>query len=140
MARTMVVSATGTQQLEHRLGTTVTVATLLLEHSRVRANRMENGNQSCQLVNVRKKKNYIKNQHASYIIFKRLGPECDKLVAPENGAVTYSSLSIGSYAHYSCNDGYYIVGATSRKCEASGWTDKAPICKRKLISRCELKN
>ena len=68
--------------------------------------------------------------HANHIFNELLGPECEKLEAPKNGVVTYS-LSIGSYAHYSCNDGYFIVGATSRKCEASGWTGKAPICKCK---------
>ncbi len=52
-AQTMAGSAIGTQQLEHRLGTTVIVAILSLEHSHVPANPMENGNQSCRLVNVR---------------------------------------------------------------------------------------
>ena len=52
-AQTMAESAIGTQLLEHRPGTTATVATLSLELSHVPANRMENGNQSYQLVNVR---------------------------------------------------------------------------------------
>ena len=52
-AQIMAESAIGTQLLEHRPGTTVTVATLSLELSHVPANRMENGNQSYQLVNVR---------------------------------------------------------------------------------------
>ena len=52
--QTMAGSSTDTLQLEHRLGTTVSRATLELERSHVPANRMGNGNQSCQLVNVRK--------------------------------------------------------------------------------------
>ena len=55
----MAESAIGTQQLERRPGTTATVATLSLELSHVLANRMENGNQSYQLVNVRRKKMLI---------------------------------------------------------------------------------
>ena len=135
----MAESAISTQQLVHRLGTTVTKAILELEHSHVPANQMENGNQSCQLVNVRKNKldKCIIDTLAIVSVKYYTGVGCDKLEAPENGAVTYTSLSIGSYAHYSCNDGYFIVGVTSRRCEASGWTDKAPICKRELIQRCE---
>ena len=122
--------ATGIQQLEHRLGTTVIVATLELEHSHVLANQMGNGNQNFQIVNVRNE-NYVNRDNTLILVMFSIGPECNKLVSPENGKVTYSSRSIGSYAQYSCNDGYYLVGVTSRKCEVSGWTDKAPICKRK---------
>jgi hypothetical protein len=57
-AQIMAGSAIGTQQLEHRLGTTVIVAILSLEHNPAPANPTENGNQSCQLVNVRGKKRY----------------------------------------------------------------------------------
>lgn len=45
----------------------------------------------------------------------------------------YSSTTVGSHAKYFCNDGYYLVGIRFRKCEETGWTDKAPICKRKAV-------
>ena len=51
--RTMAGSSTDTLQLEHRPGTSVTAATPGLEWSHVPVNRMENGNQSYQPVNVR---------------------------------------------------------------------------------------
>ena len=49
----MAGSSTNTLQLGSRLGTSVTAAILELEWSHVPANRMENGSQSCRLVNVR---------------------------------------------------------------------------------------
>ena len=51
--QTMAGSSTDTLQLEHRLGTTVTRGTLELEWSHAPVNRMGNGNQNCQHVNVR---------------------------------------------------------------------------------------
>ena len=51
--QTMAGSSTDTLQLEHRLGTTVIRATLELGWSHVLVHQTENGNQSCQLVNVR---------------------------------------------------------------------------------------
>ena len=63
----------------------------------------------------------------------KLGSGCEKLVSPHYGVVIYSSATIGSYAKYFCKDGYYLVGIRFRKCEETGWTGEAPICKCKEL-------
>ena len=54
---------------------------------------------------------------------------CDGLTDPENGTVTLPGTTFNSTATYSCNDGYNLVGDTTRTCLASGsWSDTAPTC------------
>lgn len=62
--------------------------------------------------------------------FTMTGTGCERLISPRYGVVIHSSLEVGSYAKYFCNEGYYLVGVKFRKCEEEGWTDKAPVCKR----------
>ena len=39
----------------------------------------------------------------------------------------------GSVANYSCNNGYEIVGPSTRICQANGsWSDTDPLCKGKV--------
>ncbi|CAI8036485.1 CUB and sushi domain-containing protein 3, partial [Geodia barretti] len=54
---------------------------------------------------------------------------CGGLADPENGAVEVFDTTFTSTATYSCNDGYSLVGDTTRTCEASGlWSGTAPLC------------
>ena len=55
---------------------------------------------------------------------------CDALDDPENGQVVVSGQTLGSFAKYSCNDGYVLVGFRFRKCLTTGWSGDAPFCKR----------
>ena len=55
--------------------------------------------------------------------------DCGGLMDPENGAVTVTNITFNSTATYSCNDGYILVGDTTRTCLASGlWSGTAPLC------------
>ena len=54
---------------------------------------------------------------------------CEQLEDPENGKVTQPSRIAGAVAEYECNQGFTLVGAETRTCEASGrWSGKAPVC------------
>ncbi|CAI8000472.1 Sushi, von Willebrand factor type A, EGF and pentraxin domain-containing protein 1, partial [Geodia barretti] len=58
---------------------------------------------------------------------------CVELEAPENGEVSVSGLTVGSVASYRCNNGFILVGTTSRRCHEGargGWTGNAPTCQR----------
>ena len=55
--------------------------------------------------------------------------DCGGLSNPESGVITMSGTIFNSTATYSCNDGYNLVGDTTRTCLASGsWSDTAPTC------------
>lgn len=55
--------------------------------------------------------------------------ECPKLPAPQYGSVSISGLRVGSTATYECNDGFTLVGATTRRCLSTGhWSGGAPSC------------
>ena len=54
---------------------------------------------------------------------------CGGLNGPENGGVDVSNTIFDSTATYSCNDGYNLVGDTTRTCLASGsWSGDDPTC------------
>ena len=61
--------------------------------------------------------------------------DCGDLMDPVNGAVTLTnSTYYASVAIYSCNNGYNLVGETSRTCLVSGsWSDSAPTCTGTVI-------
>ncbi len=59
---------------------------------------------------------------------------CPKLSAPSYGSVTVSGLEVGSTATYECDDGFLLIGSSSRYCQQYGdWSGEAPICNRELI-------
>lgn len=141
-------SSTDIQRSELKPGTTVTVATNELEARLVPANPVATGNQHYLYVNVSivivvQVISMYKYTEAHFcpslmtqlkltrLTYLPSGLGCEELTSPENGRVTYTSRSIGSYAIYACDDGFYLQGIMMRKCEASGWTGEAPICKRK---------
>ena len=56
-------------------------------------------------------------------------PLCPDLVNPTDGSVQYTTLTPGSVATYTCNDGYQAVGEVTRTCETNGtWTGDSPVC------------
>ena len=55
--------------------------------------------------------------------------DCGNLMDPANGAVSLTTTTYNSVATYSCNDGYTLVGDTSRTCLDDGsWSGTAPTC------------
>ena len=47
----------------------------------------------------------------------------------ENGEVDFSDIHLGSTAHYTCNDGYTLVGPATRECLITGtWSGYTPVC------------
>ena len=62
--------------------------------------------------------------------------ECSQLEAPENGAVSQMSSSVGSVVSYLCSSGYTLVGDNRRECRiTSEWTGSAPTCEGELLAR-----
>ena len=58
--------------------------------------------------------------------------ECNDLPAPKYGSVSVSGVRVGSIATYKCDDGFLLVGTTTRECLSNGhWSGNAPICNRK---------
>ncbi|CAI8048580.1 Protein kinase C-binding protein NELL2 [Geodia barretti] len=54
---------------------------------------------------------------------------CPDLENPADGSVVYDGLVVGSQATYSCNDGYRLVGGSTRTCESDGtWSGESPLC------------
>ena len=56
---------------------------------------------------------------------------CQRLLGIANGKIVGNN-TYGSYVRYSCNDGYELVGSSSRKCLSDKrWSGRAPSCKLK---------
>ena len=54
---------------------------------------------------------------------------CPDLKAPADGSVHYTSSDVGSQANYSCNEGYTLVGMSTRFCQNDGtWSGQPPLC------------
>ena len=54
------------------------------------------------------------------------------LANPPNGRVTYIDAGFGQSAAYSCNSGYYLMGASIRTCQLVGWSESEPTCQPML--------
>ena len=50
--------------------------------------------------------------------------DCEKLLDPDYGSVRI----YGSYAYYSCDYGYSLVGSYYRACQNGYWLGSAPYC------------
>ena len=65
------------------------------------------------------------------------GNECDPndLSDPENGMVTFDSVSLGSVATYTCDQAFSLMGQSTRTCVRIGantvWSGQAPTCECK---------
>ena len=60
--------------------------------------------------------------------------DCFILTNPTNGEVilNLNLTTIGAVANYTCNEGYVLMGPTSRICQSTGnWTEDAPLCQSK---------
>ena len=55
--------------------------------------------------------------------------DCPALEKPSDGCVEVPSLKQGTNATYSCNEGYNMMGDSSRTCDSTAtWTGNAPTC------------
>jgi hypothetical protein len=54
--------------------------------------------------------------------------DCGALGNPTNGTVNAAVTTFGAVAMYSCNGTFTLVGATTRQCQADGWSGSAPTC------------
>ena len=65
-----------------------------------------------------------------YAIF--LVVDCLNLTSPSNGQVSLATTTLGSVAMYTCDNGYEVVGASMRECQANGsWSENEPVCESK---------
>ena len=70
------------------------------------------------------------------LLFVSIGLICGSLPNPKNGRVTFESTRVGSVATYECNNGFVLVGKSSRACQATGkWSGEDPQCERKQKKR-----
>ena len=60
---------------------------------------------------------------------------CPALSNPDNGMVTWDSLSPGGVANYTCDPGFSLIGDYARICGSDGtWSGEPPTCERKFIT------
>ena len=56
---------------------------------------------------------------------------CERLPDISNGEVELSGRTVGSTATYSCNQGFVLVGSSTRICQSNGqWSGSEPSCGR----------
>ena len=55
--------------------------------------------------------------------------QCDALSDPDNGAVSVTGTGVGDTATYTCDDGYELIGSSTRTCQSNGdWSGSPPTC------------
>ncbi|XP_062921222.1 complement component receptor 1-like protein isoform X2 [Mobula hypostoma] len=59
---------------------------------------------------------------------------CGTPPALENGDYSVPSYSVGSWTHYTCNEGYILYGRNRRLCTKNGWTRGDMSCQ---IRKCD---
>ena len=69
--------------------------------------------------------------HVYMMDFFFVAVDCGTLNAPVNGQVSHSAGTVfGQTATYSCDIGYYLIGDSTRTCQAMGvWSGSAPTCR-----------
>ena len=66
------------------------------------------------------------------LIYTYTTETCSELSNPANGTVRWTGLTIGSFAVYTCNDGYQRTGQSIRMCMSNRmWNREEPTCIRK---------
>ena len=54
---------------------------------------------------------------------------CSELSSPVNGEVTWTGLTTGSTATYTCDSDYQLTGDQTRTCRNTGvWSGQKPTC------------
>ena len=71
------------------------------------------------------------NRHTIYFTTKYFNSAglCSELSSPTNGQVTWTGLTSGSTATYTCNSDYQLIGEQNRTCLSTGmWSGQEPTC------------
>ena len=59
---------------------------------------------------------------------------CEELINPQNGAVDFTGVNVGSTATYSCFFGFELKGDKHRTCQSNGqWSGREPFCKSTYV-------
>ena len=75
---------------------------------------------------------FLNNSHIPCLFFTVV--DCGRLSDPTNGDVSLRTTTFNSRAAYSCNNGFLLVGQTTRVCQSNGeWSGKAPVCKSERL-------
>ena len=54
---------------------------------------------------------------------------CDSPEYPTHGEITGKDLSFGGTIHYTCKEGYRLLGSSQRTCISNGtWSGRSPQC------------
>ena len=65
--------------------------------------------------------------------------DCDSLPNPTNGSVIFSMSTFGAMATYMCDEGFDLIGNSTRLCLANGsWEGTAPTCQSELNGLLEI--
>ena len=75
-----------------------------------------------------------------YNITLSVGMLCSELYSPVNGEVTWTGLTSGSTATYTCDSDYQLIGDQIRTCLNTGvWSGRKPTCTRmRNVLACSL--
>ena len=70
-----------------------------------------------------------------YFVSVLLGITCGDPGMPMNGTVTSNGTYVTSFAEFTCNFGFELIGDTQRICQPNGmWSNMVPECRRKLLA------
>ena len=59
---------------------------------------------------------------------------CPSLDAPEHGSLIGSNFTFKQSASFTCEEGYFVNGSTSRTCQGDGiWSGTQPVCQSKYV-------
>ena len=59
--------------------------------------------------------------------------DCDPLLPPQNGMVSFGSTVSGSLATYSCDEGFGLLGNETSACFNGTWSSQDPTCTSKYV-------
>ena len=66
-------------------------------------------------------------------MFLLLVVSCGSLSSPTNGSVTITEVTFGALANFTCDEGFNLIGSSSRQCQANGnWSGNDTSCESML--------
>ena len=66
-------------------------------------------------------------------MFFLLVVSCGSLSSPTNGSITITEVTFGALANFTCDEGFNLIGSSSRQCQANGnWSGNDTSCESML--------
>ena len=66
-------------------------------------------------------------------MFFLLVVSCGSLSSPTNGSITITEVTFGALANFTCDEGFNLIGSSSRQCLANGnWSGNDTSCESML--------